>query len=135
MLDKVALIKSAELARQNSYCPYSDASVGAALLCEDGSVYTGVNIESASFPAGICAERSALAAAVSAGQRRFVAIAVSGGKRGCAPAGFTPCGICRQALAELCDGDLAVLVAREGGYDEYTLSSLLPYAFNKDRLD
>ena len=135
MLDKKSLVRKADEARKNSYCPYSGMSVGAALLDEAGEVYLGVNIENASFPCGICAERSALAAAVSAGKRRFSAIAVSGGRRNEPPTGFTPCGACRQALFEFCEGDMPVLIARGEGFDEYTLSSLLPYSFDKDKLD
>ena len=135
MQDKISLVKLADEARKNSYCPYSGMSVGAALVTDAGEIFLGVNIENASFPCGICAERSALAAAVSAGKRRFSAIAVSGGRMGDAPTGFTPCGACRQALSELCPADMPVLVARGEGFDEYTLSSLLPCSFDKSRLD
>lgn len=119
------LLRRAVDARKNAYAPYSGFAVGAALLCADGSIFTGCNVENASFPAGICAERAALFAAVSAGKRQFAAIAVAAGD-----APTTPCGICRQALAEF--GALDVLCAdRDGcGCRVYSLRELLPESFS-----
>ena len=126
------LILAAEEARKNAYAPYSHFLVGAALLCEDGSVFTGANVENASYPAGLCAERSALAAAVSSGHRRFVAAAVIGRMENLsAPAApCFPCGICRQALSEFTGGELLVISA--SSVDDYRVNrmdELLPSAF------
>ncbi len=113
-------------ARANAYAPYSGFTVGAALLTKEGHVYCGVNVENASFGATNCAERTALFAAVAAGERAFVAIAVAGGKYGEAPdTACTPCGVCRQALAEFCAPDMRVILA-DG---VVTLGELLPRAF------
>lgn len=117
-----ALIQAAKEIRESAYAPYSGYQVGAALLGRDGRIFTGVNIESASYPAGICAERSALAAAVTAGVRKFTALAVY------TEDGGAPCGLCRQALAEF--GDMWIICA--GSQSEpksYALSALLPEAF------
>lgn len=127
-----ALLAEAEVARDAAYAPYSRFQVGAALLCEDGTVQRGCNVENASYPAGICAERTAVAAAVARGQRRFRAIAVAG------PDGvaITPCGICRQVLSEFsADGALRV-VARDaaGAIQAITIGVLLPGAFGPDAL-
>ena len=117
-----SLIRAAAGARENAYAPYSGYMVGAALLCADGRVFTGVNLENASYPAGLCAERAALAAAVTAGARHFPALAVY------AEGEVTPCGICRQALAEF--GDLDVICAGPGTKARvFRLSGLLPEAF------
>jgi cytidine deaminase len=119
------LIQRAAAARKNAYAPYSGFAVGAALLCADGTVFTGCNVENASYPAGICAERSALFAAVSAGKRRFSAIAIAAGEDPTAP-----CGICRQAFAEF--GKLDVLCANQDGSRcrMFSLRELLPEAFS-----
>jgi cytidine deaminase len=121
------LLAEAEAARAAAYAPYSSFQVGAALLAEDGTVQRGVNVENAAYPAGICAERTAIAAAVASGRRRFTAIAVAG------PAGIaiTPCGICRQVLSEFSpDGHLRV-IARDaaGAIRAATIAVLLPGAF------
>lgn len=129
------LIQRALEARKNSYAPYSGYLVGAALLAEDGTVYTGVNVENASYPAGICAERTALSKAVSEGRRHFKAIAVVGGRReesaGCLKEDCTPCGICRQSLAEFCTPDFPVITAKSIiDYRIHTLGELLPFSFS-----
>ena len=123
MTDKIALINAAKEARENAYAPYSKYKVGAALLAKSGKIYTGCNFENASFGAGTCAERVALGAALAAGERDFVAVACV------AEGSVTPCGICRQALAEF--GDITVYCADASGADirEYKLSELLPHAF------
>ncbi len=129
---KQALIQAAIDARKNSYAPYSHFRVGAALLCADGSVVIGVNVENASFGATICAERSALLAAVSTGKRDFSAIAIVGAPgslempdRLCAP-----CGICRQVLSEFCPPSFPVLLHDGQKPIETTLGELLPYSFS-----
>ncbi len=127
------LIDMAITARDTAYAPYSGYRVGAALLAEDGTVYTGCNIENASFGATVCAERVALFKAVSEGQKRFTAIAVAGGKDGVEE--VSPCGICRQTLSEFCDGALLVILSDgKGGCIKTTLSALLPMGFDKHNL-
>ena len=128
-----ALLAEADAARGFAYAPYSNFQVGAALLCEDGSVQQGCNVENASYPAGVCAERNAVAAAVARGQRRFLAVAVSG------PAGVAlgPGGICRQVLSEFsADGSLRVITRDEAGRPQVaTIAALLPAAFGASDLD
>ncbi len=119
----------AKRVRENSYSPYSGCRVGAALLCADGSIFTGVNIENASFSPTICAERSAFAAAISAGKREFSAIAVCGGENP-----FPPCGVCRQVMVEFCSPEFLVLCVTDEGYEEYTLAELLPAAFSGENV-
>lgn len=124
-----ALITAALEARKNSYSPYSGYSVGAAILTEDGSIFTGCNIENASYGATNCAERTAIFSAVAAGHRRFKAIAVVGGKENESDLPY-PCGICRQVLSEFCGRDFKILIARsEDDYSEHTLEELLPFSF------
>ena len=118
------LLRLARLALQNSYSPYSHYRVGAALCCQDGRVFTGCNIENASFGLSNCAERTALFKAVSEGARSFTAIAIA--SDGSAP---YPCGACRQALNEFAP-ELRVLVTwGEAQVDETTLPALLPHGF------
>lgn len=121
---KTSLIETARSARQWAYAPYSHYAVGAALLTESGRIYDGVNIENAAFPDGICAERVAIFKAVSEGERKFVAIAVVTSNGG------TPCGSCRQVMAEF-GLDMVVLIADEQGNlrDENTVADILPGAF------
>lgn len=133
---KEDLLREACEARKSSYSPYSGFAVGAAVLCADGSIYRGANIENASYPVGICAERVALFKAVSEGhQDDLTALALCGGKGGnivfC-----TPCGMCRQALSEFCGADFPVIIMNEkgAGFQETTLGALLPGAFSKDVL-
>ena len=123
-VDRDKLIEAARAARAHAYCPYSGFAVGAALLAYSGRLYAGANCESASYGAVICAERAALTAAVTAGERRFAALAVAAGD-----SPTPPCGICRQLLAEF--GDMTVLCTSAAGGDarEYALSALLPEAF------
>ena len=124
------LVSLAQSAMENAYAPYSGYRVGAALLCGDGTVYTGCNIENAAFSPTVCAERTALFKAVSEGKRSFAAMAVCGGKDGKISGIFPPCGVCRQVLREFCSGDFPLyLVTGEDTWDTVPLSSLLPYAF------
>lgn len=125
------LINLALEARKNSYSPYSGFRVGAALLCRDGRVFCGANIENASYSLTNCAERSALFAAVSAGRRDFDAIAIVGGEADEITALCPPCGACRQALAEFSkDGALRVILYDGKNVRETTLSALLPHNFS-----
>ncbi len=121
-------------ARESAYAPYSNFKVGAALLTENGKIYTGCNIENAAFSPTICAERVALFKAVSEGERLFSAIAVAGG--GDSVVATTPCGVCRQVLTEFCAPSLKVLLVSgsEGEYKETSLGELLPSAFNETDL-
>ena len=112
-------------ARERAYAPYSGYAVGAALLTKDGKVYEGVNIENASFGATNCAERTAIFSAVAKGEREFAAIAVAGGRKGEQPSDCTPCGICRQVLAEFCPPDFKVILL-DGAH---RLDELLPMSF------
>ena len=120
------LLRIAKEASLNAYVPYSGFPVGAALECEDGTVYTGCNVENAAYGDTICAERTAVVKAVSEGQRAFTRIAIYGeGKGYC-----MPCGSCRQVLAEF-SSDMEVLCAKAGGsYVSYPLTRLMPYTFN-----
>lgn len=122
------LIDLAKDARKRAYAPYSEFLVGAALLCGDGSVYVGCNVENASFTPTCCAERVAIFSAIADGKRDFSAIAVVGGKIGEEADGrCMPCGVCRQVMSEFSDGSLDVVFA-DG--DVIKLSQLLPYAFD-----
>ena len=127
-ISRGALLAMADEARSKSYSPYSHISVGAALLTEGGKVYTGTNFENVAYSHTICAERAAFATAISAGERRFSAIAVAGGKRGEPREDvFSPCGACRQVMAEFCSGDFEVILSEE---KVIKLSELLPLEFN-----
>jgi cytidine deaminase len=127
------LARRALRARENAHAPYSDFAVGAALLTDSGSIYTGCNIENASYPAGNCAERTAIFKAVSEGERDFTAIAIAGGKAGEEPADFCPpCGICRQVMAEFFTADTPILLIKsEREIKRRTLGELLPEAFHQ----
>ena len=135
-MDKTKLVELALEARHFSYCPYSGFAVGAALLCEDGTVYTGCNIENAAFTPTSCAERTAFFKAVSEGKRSFLAIAVVGGPSEREPEDFcAPCGVCRQMLFEFCGPDMPVIMAKsEEDTLVMTLGELLPVGFGPDNL-
>ena len=123
------LVDKAKEAMLLAYAPYSGYKVGAALLCADGALYTGCNIENAAYSPTICAERTAFAKAVSEGKREFTAIAVCGGKDGVIEGAFPPCGVCRQVMAEFCGKDFAVYLVTPEGWQEQTLSQILPLSF------
>ena len=130
MTDRELVEKAVEM-QEFSYCPYSNFPVGAALLCEDGRVFTGCNVESAAYGSTICAERTALLKAVSEGCRdNWTAIAVAGrGEDFC-----WPCGSCRQMLYEFAP-ELRVLAVRgDGSFEEAALSDLLPRGFGPSHL-
>ncbi len=125
------LITLAKEAMTHSYDPYSGYKVGAALLCADGTVYQGCNIENAAFTPTICAERTAIFKAVYDGKRDFTAIAICGGKDGIITGPFPPCGVCRQVMREFCRDDFQViLVDADDKYTVMTLSQLLPASFS-----
>lgn len=126
---KEDLIALALEAREKAYAPYSRFPVGAALLAESGQVYTGCNVENASYGLSICAERVALFKAVAAGERHFEALAVV------TETMATPCGACRQVLAEFGEDELQIIVANpEGQMEIYTLGELLPASFTSKDL-
>ena len=129
------LCELAKEAMGHSYSPYSGYKVGAALLCGDGSVYQGCNIENASFTPTICAERTALFKAVYDGHRDFSAIAVCGGKNGVISGLFPPCGVCRQALREFCGDTFQVYLVKPDGYEVRTMAQLLPDSFSNANMD
>lgn len=140
IMNKNELTELAIKAMNNAYSPYSGVKVGAALLCADGSVYTGCNIENASYSATNCAERTAIFKAVSEGKRDFSAIAICGGKsihgEKCAPTAekFPPCGVCRQVMREFCRDDFEIILVTSDKVYSYTLSELLPVSFGPDHL-
>lgn len=130
-MDDRELIRAAFGAMERAYAPYSGYKVGAALLCVGGRVYTGCNIENASYTPTVCAERTAFFKALSEGERSFVKIAVVGGKNGEVSGYFVPCGVCRQVMAEFCGDDFLVLIAKtEDDYLSKTLNDLLPCRFS-----
>ena len=127
------LIELAKNAMTKAYAPYSGFQVGAALLCADGTVYQGCNIENASFSPTVCAERTAIFKAVSEGHRDFAALAVCGGKHGVIEGFFPPCGVCRQVMREFCRDDFPVYLAGVSGtWQLKTLEELLPLSFRAD---
>lgn len=129
------LVGKAILAREQSYCPYSNFAVGAALLTDHGAVYSGANIESASYTPTVCAERVAFFSAVHAGERNFSAIAIVGGKKDAPISSFTPpCGVCRQVMTEFCDKDFTILLCDGSEIRSYTLGELFPESFGSDKL-
>lgn len=127
------LIALAKEAMHRAYAPYSGYKVGAALLCADGTVYQGCNIENAAYSPTNCAERTAFFKAVYDGKRDFTAIAVCGGKDGVISGAFPPCGVCRQVMREFCRDDFTLyLVSGHDTYNSVTLSELLPCSFRAD---
>lgn len=135
MTDK-ELCRLAIEAREKAYAPYSGYLVGAALLAKSGEVYLGSNIENAAYTPTVCAERTAFFKAVSEGETEFFAIAVAGGNGDKVGGAFPPCGVCRQVMAEFCDGDFKILtVTGDDTFEEYTLTELLPLAFSPKNLE
>ena len=125
------LIALAAEAMTHAYAPYSGYRVGAALLCADGSVYQGCNIENAAYSPTICAERTAIFRAVYDGHRDFSAIAIVGGKDGAITGFFPPCGVCRQVMREFCRDDFQVILGGpDGAFQCKSLSDLLPLSFS-----
>ena len=135
--ERAPLIRAAFAAREHAYTPYSHFKVGAALLAENGEIYTGCNIECATFSPTCCAERTALFKAVSEGVRKFTAVAVVGAKESGPDDGLvtSPCGVCRQMLYEFGGARLAVIMAKsETDYREMTLGELLPLGFGPEKV-
>ena len=125
-MDDMTLLDMARDAMKHAYVPYSNVPVGAALLCDDGSVYTGCNVEGASYGNAICAERTALCKAVSEGKRKFQTLAVTANTEDFC----TPCGICRQMLYEFSPDLRVVCGCQRGNYAVHSLKELLPCAFS-----
>ena len=121
------LIEKALEAREKAYAPYSKFKVGAAVLTAGGKIYTGCNVENASYPVGICAERVAMSKAVADGETEFTVIAIVGsGENYC-----MPCGMCRQFMAEFCKEDFEIIVAKSvDDYKIMKMGELLPYTFD-----
>ncbi|CCU80450.1 Cytidine deaminase [Halanaerobium saccharolyticum subsp. saccharolyticum DSM 6643] len=128
---KEKMFEKAKKAQKNAYVPYSEFPLGAAVLTEDGSIYTGVNIENASFSLTNCAERSAIFTAVSKGKRKIKALLLVSSTKNPVP----PCGACRQVIQEFADGEIEIIMMTEDG-KEVTMTSteLLPGAFSKNNM-
>jgi len=125
-----AMVAAATTAMKNAHAPYSNFTVGAALLLADGRIVPGCNVENASFGATVCAERTAIGTAVAQGATDFKAVCVIAGIEEI----VTPCGICRQSLMEF-NRDMVVICVTPGGKQEtFTISELLPHAFTSDSL-
>ncbi len=133
-MDKERLINVAKQAMGMAYAPYSNYMVGAALLCEDGSIYTGCNVENAAYSVTSCAERTAFFKAVSEGKQRFLAMAVCGGIHGVIADECTPCGVCRQVMHEFCDDSFVVYTVSKEGAHTYALGELLPHRFGAGQI-
>lgn len=133
MIEEKKIAELLELAikqREYSYVPYSNFRVGAALLAENGQIYTGCNIENAAYGPSNCAERTAIFKAVSEGVKEFRAICIAGGGDEGVTKVCPPCGVCRQVMLEFCEEDfLIILAAGEGKYELHTLGELAPMGF------
>ena len=131
----IELLEVAERARSSAYAPYSGISVGAALLTDDGEIFTGANIESSSYTPTVCAERVAFFTAVHKGYREFRAIAIVGGKEGESLTDFCPpCGVCRQVMAEFTSADFSVILYNGRDVKIDTLAEIFPESFTKSNL-
>jgi cytidine deaminase len=130
-MDPNELIRIAQKAVDRAYAPYSEYCVGSVLLCTDGTVFKGCNIENASFGLTNCAERTAIFSAIAAGKSEFLAMAIAASGE---PAPY-PCGACRQVLAEFCDSDFPIYIANTGGHESTTLGDLLPHSFKIRKSD
>ena len=129
------LIELAKEAMTHAYAPYSHFHVGAALLCADGTVYQGANIENAAYGECVCAERNAVFKAVFDGHRDFTAIAIVGGREGVVDSPCAPCGACRQVLGEFSGPELNIyLTDAAGRIETLTLGQLLPWSFSGKNL-
>ncbi|WP_027621564.1 cytidine deaminase [Acetivibrio clariflavus] len=125
-MDYEKLISLANEVKQNAYAPYSNFHVGAALITDSGKVYTGTNVENASYGATICAERTAIVKAVSEGERKIKALAISGDSDDY----IYPCGICRQIISEFADEDFVVICCnKKGEYKVLSINEILPHPF------
>ncbi len=135
-MDDRQLIRTAIENLPNSYVPYSHFHVSAALLCKDGTVYTGSNIENAAYSATVCAERSAFFRALNEGKRDFEAIVICGGMDGVIADYCAPCGVCRQVMREFCSPrEFRIILAKSTeDYRVFTLEELLPLGFGPENL-
>ena len=132
---KKQLIETAVKAREMAYAPYSHYKVGAALLAKSGKIYTGCNVENASFTPTNCAERTAFFKAISEGDREFEMIAIVAGKDGEELSkNCTPCGVCRQVMTEFCDKDFKVILGTPDDFKVLTLEEIMPYSFTATEL-
>ncbi len=134
MTDKELMVAANE-ARKFAYTPYSHFKVGAALLTKSGKLYTGCNIENSSYTPTVCAERTAVFKAVSEGESDFAVIAVVGGKEENPLEFCSPCGVCRQVLAEFCGADFRILLGNPEKFQSYTVDEILPFSFTKKDLN
>ena len=131
MTDYKKLVNEAFNMLNFSYAPYSHFHVGAALLTADGHIFTGCNVENAAYGPSNCAERTAVFKAVSEGYKDFSAIAIVGGQNGKVTEFCSPCGVCRQVLAEFCNKDFEIILAdRPDNWKIFTLGQLLPESFS-----
>ncbi len=128
-----ALIKEAISAREMSYSPYSKYRVGASLLCENGKIFRGANIENSSYSETVCAERVAFLTAINSGERDFKAICIVGGANEIAAFAY-PCGACRQVMSEFCSGDFEIVLYNGKETKIYKLNELLPNSFSKENI-
>lgn len=133
MTDLELLLKAIE-ARKLAYAPYSNHKVGAALVGKSGKLYLGCNVENAAYSPTNCAERTAIFKAVSEGEREFTAIAIVGGLGDTLSEICAPCGVCRQVMAEFCDGDMRIVLGTPEKVVVTTLKELLPYSFGRANL-
>lgn len=134
MLDYKKLMEKANEMRKTSYAPYSHFRVGAVLVTKDGKEYTGCNFENASFPATVCAERTAFAKAISEGEREFACIAIVGGREGEISPFCAPCGVCRQVMSEFCGSDFEVVLGTPDNFKVFKFDEVLPMRFTGDEL-
>jgi cytidine deaminase len=130
-MDVEDLIQAAREIQSAAHVPYSEYRVGAALQTVDGTVFAGCNIENANYSNSLHAEEVALSQAIATGHRDFSRIAVSSDRRD----GVTPCGMCRQTLAEFCDESFVVVTDHGDGWEEYTLGELLPNTITEEHLE
>ncbi len=133
-MDYDELMAIALEARKKAYTPYSHFMVGAALLGKSGKIYTGCNIENATYTPTVCAERTAFFKAVSEGERDFEALAIVGGIENEIADFCAPCGVCRQVMAEFCTPEFKLILGNPRTYGVYTLNEVLPLAFTKSDL-
>ncbi len=127
----MSLVEAARAVRENAYAPYSNFKVGAAIRGASGAVYTGCNVENAAYPEGTCAESGAIAAMVAAGETRIAEAAIIAN----GPVPLSPCGGCRQRLAEFADPDMVLTMANMRGSEKrMTIAELLPGAFESDQM-
>ena len=134
MLDYKRLMEKANEMRKTAYAPYSHFRVGAVLVTKDGKEYTGCNFENASFPATVCAERTAFAKAISEGEREFACIAIVGGREGEISPFCAPCGVCRQVMSEFCGSDFEEVLGTHDKFKVFKFDEVLPMRFTGDEL-